>query len=166
MRVLMAAILSVICAGLTSLSPQMAEAHEYEAGSVLIEHPTVNPTPAGSSATAGYMTLLNRGRTPDRLVSAASPLAERVEIHETYVGAGGMVGMRTLSGGLVVPPNGRAVLSPAGLHLMITGLRQPLRQGEALPLTLHFERGGRVEILASVERVSASAREHHGGHMQ
>jgi copper(I)-binding protein len=165
MRLLMAAILSVVCAGLVSASSQV-EAHEYEAGSVLIEHPMVSPTPAGRSATAGYMTLLNRGTTPDRLASAASPLAERVELHETYVGAGGMVGMRALPRGVVIPPNGRAVLSPGGLHLMITGLREPLRQGDALPLTLHFERGGRVDILAAVERASAPARDHHGGHMQ
>jgi copper(I)-binding protein len=165
MRLLMAAILSVVCAGFVSASSQ-AEAHEYEAGSVLIEHPMVNPTPAGRSATAGYMTLLNRGATPDRLVSATSPLAERVEIHETYAAAGGMVGMRALPRGVVIPPNDRAVLSPGGLHLMITGLREPLRQGDALPLTLHFERGGRVDILAAVERASAPARDHHGGHMQ
>jgi copper(I)-binding protein len=165
MRLLIAALLSIVCASIVHLSAQRAEAHEYEAGAVTIEHPTITPPPAGRNATAGYMTLLNRGAEPDRLISATSPLAERIEIHETRADAAGAVTMRALSGGVAIPAHGRAVLSPGGVHLMITGLREGLRQGDALPLTLGFERAGSIEILAAVERPHA-AHGQHSGHMQ
>jgi hypothetical protein len=110
------------------------------------------------------MVLSNAGATPDRLVSASSSAARSVEIHQTRVGAGGMMEMQALPGGVTIPARGDAVFAPGGLHLMVVGLNQVLHEGDVVPITLTFEHAGAVEILAMVERPSA-AHMQHGGHM-
>ena len=101
----------------------------------------VRETVAGQQGTAGYMTIENRGSGADRLlsVSAASPIT--ASLHETST-AGGVSSMRPLENGLEIPPGGPVTLKRGSVHVMISGLTAPLRNGEALRLTLRFERSG------------------------
>lgn len=87
-----------------------------------------------------FMTIENDGGA-DRLVSATSDAADRVEIHEMAM-EGGTMKMRQLVDGLVVPANGSAELSPHGNHIMLMGLKAPLTEGETLDVTLTFEKAG------------------------
>ena len=98
-------------------------------------------TVEGQSGTAAYMAIDNRGSGDDRLlgISAQAPVA--ATLHETST-AGGISSMRPLADGFAIPAGQTVLLKPSGVHIMISGLAAPLRQGDALKLTLRFERSG------------------------
>jgi copper(I)-binding protein len=102
------------------------------------------------------MTLKNNGSAPDRLISATSPAARVVELH-THIREGDVMRMRPVAD-IPIPPGQTVHLRPGGLHIMLIGLTEPLRQGATVPLTLRFERAGEVQVTLSVE--SAGARGH------
>lgn len=131
-------------------------AHGYSAGPIRVEHPWAAATPRGAAVGAAYMRLVNTGRAPVRLVGATTPAAQRVEIH-TMSMDGGVMRMRPMVGGLVVPAGGQVRLAPGGLHLMLINLRGPLLAEDLVPLTLHFDGGLNVNLELSVE-------EHAGSH--
>ncbi len=114
---------------------------------------------AGAGRTgAGYLTLRNSGAA-DRLVSARAAIATTVELH-THIHDNGVMRMRPVEA-IDVPANGTVTLEPGGLHLMLLELKQPLRQGETVPVTLVFERAGEVQVQLAVQ--SAGARGPGGG---
>jgi hypothetical protein len=104
-------------------------------------------TPAMKTG-AAFGVLANEGSEMDRLVAAQSPVAERVELH-THAMDGGIMKMRQVEA-IEVHPGTPTVLQPGGLHVMFIGLRAPLQQGSAIPLTLVFEKAGRIAITADV----------------
>jgi hypothetical protein len=105
------------------------------------------PARAGS-ATAVYVYVDNSGGQ-DRLVDIESPVADRAELHETRTEDGTAV--MYVVGSLPVPASGATSLVPGGAHLMLVGLRDDLRPGERVPLTLRFDRSGTIEVQATVE---------------
>ena len=114
---------------------------------------------AGQGATgAGYMVL--RAPAGDRLVGATSPVAGRVELH-THIRDGEVMRMREVPA-IELPPGQAVTLAPGGLHLMLIGLTRPLAVGEAVPVTLRFERAGEVQVSLAVQ--PAGARGPGGGH--
>src|SRR3546814_16027425 len=84
------------------------------------------------------MLLKNSGKADDKLIKAASPVAEQVEIHE-HVMDGNAMRMRPVDG-VPLPAGGMAELQPGGYHVMLIGLKHPLKRGENFPLPLHLER--------------------------
>ena len=92
---------------------------------------------------AAWLTIRNTGEA-DRLIGAESPAADRVELH-THIHDGGVMMMRKVEG-IDVPAGGRAALRPGGDHLMLFGLKGKLSPGDRFPLTLVFEKAGRVAI--------------------
>jgi len=137
------------------LPASAALAHDFTAGDLAIGHPWTRAAGANANG-AGFMTLRNNGAAPDRLVSAASPAARVVELH-THIREGDVMRMRPVAD-IPVPPGQTVHLRPGGLHIMLIGLTEPLRQGASVPLTLRFERAGEVQVTLSVE--SAGARGH------
>jgi copper(I)-binding protein len=105
------------------------------------------PAMVGMNA-AGYMNIVNGGALPDNLTGAASPNAARVSLHQSRMVATVSV-MRPVAA-LLVPARGQAVLAPGGFHMMLEGLKQPLRPGGRVPVTLFFQRAGRVRIWLNV----------------
>jgi hypothetical protein len=132
------------------LMTHAALAHGYSAGPIRVEHPWAAATPPGAAVGAAYMRVANTGRTPMRLVGASTPAAQRVEIH-TMSMEGGVMRMRPVVGGLVVPAGGQVRLAPGGLHLMLIGLKGPLRVEDFVPLSLHFEGGLNLTVELYVE---------------
>ncbi|MGE3248778.1 MAG: copper chaperone PCu(A)C [Hyphomonadaceae bacterium] len=166
MRILIATLLSVAAASFVHLVSSRAEAHEYSIGALTIEHPTLLPPPASRAATAGYLVIVNNGDGADRLLSATSPDAERIEIHQTSIAADLSVHMIEARDGVPILPHGRTVFESGGLHLMVIGLRRALAEGDSIAITLRFEDAGEVAVRANVERPRAGAHDHdnHGGH--
>lgn len=113
---------------------------------VRVEGAWSRPVPAGLPNGVGYARLVNTGRTPDRLISAQSPAAARVELHESMTVGGPMGPMSHMApvAGLDVPAGGEARLAPGGRHLMLMGLRHALKPGDTVPVTLNFAHAGRV----------------------
>lgn len=137
-----------------------AMAHDFKQGSLTIDHPTVTPTRGTVPVNAGYMTVLNAGAGADRLVSASSPNAGRIELHEHRRGPEGMMQMRQVEGGIVIPAKGQVRFAQGGLHLMIFDPKQPLKEGDYFPITLTFERAGRVNVVAMVEAPIPQSKRH------
>jgi copper(I)-binding protein len=102
-----------------------------------------------SDVSAVYMTLLNRGDAADRLVSASTPAAGLVEIHESRM-VDNVMQMNPLPDGLALPVGERVRLEPGGLHIMLMELTGPLAPDTAIPLTLTFESGAVVTIAVPV----------------
>ncbi|MDP5293601.1 copper chaperone PCu(A)C [Oceanimonas sp. CHS3-5] len=136
-------------ASLLLLSATGAVAHEYEQGSLQIAHPWSRPAPPMAANGSAYLVINNHGHVDDVLLSAESPVAERVEIH-THMMDGDMMKMRQLEQ-LPVPAGEAVTLAPGGHHLMLFGLKQAPREGERFPLTLHFEQAGEVAVEVSVD---------------
>jgi copper(I)-binding protein len=157
-RILLAAVL----AG-PVLIADAARAHDYQAGDIAIGHPWTRAIGAAAPTAAGYMSFRNAGTEPDRLVGATSPRARSVEIHEMTM-TDGVMRMRPLAGGIAIPPGGTAWLRPGGTHLMLIGPAGPFARGEAVPVTLRFERAGEVTVDLEVAAAGARDAAGHGGH--
>jgi len=131
--------------------------HDVTKGDIAIGHPWTRAAGANTNG-AGFLTLRNTGAAPDRLVSAASPAARVVELH-THIREGDVMRMRPVAD-IPIPPGQTVHLRPGGLHIMLIGLNEPLRQGASVPLTLRFERAGEVQVTLSVEAAGARGHAH------
>lgn len=112
---------------------------------------------------AVYLTLTGR-EGGDRLMSASSPVASKVELHETVMEEGVMK-MREVQG-MPIPAGAVIMLQPGGLHIMLMNLKQPLKEADSVELTLVFEKAGAVTTTATVAKAGAAgpAGHNHGHH--
>ncbi len=120
-----------------------------------IEKPWARATAPGAKVAGGYMLIRNAGAAPDRLVSASSPAAAKVELH-VHINDNGVMKMREVPG-YDVPAKGAFELKPGGAHLMFMDIRRPFKEGEKLPVTLKFEKAGDVSAEFHVGRLGESA---------
>lgn len=144
------ALVLTLLAGATLL----AAAHEFKLGDLVIDHPWSRATPGGAKVGGGYMTVTNKGSAPDRLIAAATAVADHVEIHEMAMGNNVMT-MRKLGNGVAVPPGKTVTFAPGGYHLMLMGLKKPLKEGDRVKATLTFEKAGPIEVTINVEGIGA-----------
>jgi len=133
-----------------------AQADEVKAGDLVITQAWSRATPGGAKIGGGYLTIENKGSAPDRLIGGSADIAGKVEVHEMAMNNGVMT-MRPLDTGLTIEPGKTAKLAPGGYHLMMFDLKRPLKQGDKLPVTLEFEKAGKVTISLDVQGVGARA---------
>jgi periplasmic copper chaperone A len=115
----------------------------------------------GQPAGGGYLTIANKGQVADKLVSASSPSAGKVEIHTMEVVNDVMV-MRPLEGGLDIPAGATVELKPGGLHVMFKAVKEPFKEGGSVPVALEFEKAGKVEVMLPVQAKQGT--DEHVGH--
>lgn len=147
-----------LLAAVPALLALPAAARDYAAGDIRIGNPWTRAAGANGNG-GGFMRLTNRGTQPDRLISAASPIARVVELH-THIREGDVMRMRPVND-IPVPAGQTVELRPGGLHVMLIGLTEPLRQGARVPVTLRFERAGEVTVELAVEAAGARGPAHH-----
>jgi copper(I)-binding protein len=127
------------------------------AAQVVVTDPWVRGTVAGQKATGAFMQL--KSATDAGLVGAASPVAGIVEVHEMKM-EGGMMKMNAVDR-LPLPAGKTVELKPGGYHVMLMDLKQPLKEGETVPVTLTFEdKAGKkqtVEVKAPVRPLAAGS---------
>jgi copper(I)-binding protein len=111
----------------------------------------------------GFVSISNTGSTDDTLIAATSPVAGEVQLHEMKM-EGDVMKMQELPGGIPVPAGQTVMLKPGGLHLMFMQLKQPLVEGNQVPVTLTFEKAGTVELLLDVGGAAAKAPAMHTMH--
>ena len=143
-------------------------AEDIKAGDLVISQAWSRATPNGAKIAGGYLTIENKGTTPDRLIGGSGDIAGKVEVHEMSMNNGVMT-MRPLDKGLAIEPGKTVKLAPGGYHLMMFDLKGPLKQGEQVPLTLEFEKAGKVKLSLDVQGVGAQApagMDHSGGQME
>ncbi|MCA3554771.1 copper chaperone PCu(A)C [Aestuariivirga sp.] len=121
------------------------DAHEIKLGNIVIHHPWSRQSPRAADVAAGYMTIANTGKEDDRLVRATSEISASAQIHDMRM-AGDVMRMEELPDGIVIPAGATVKLRPKGLHIMFTGLRQQVMEGEEFSGTLTFEKAGTVSV--------------------
>jgi copper(I)-binding protein len=136
-----------------------AAAQDIQLGQLKIDHPWARPTVPGQSTGGGYLSVHNGGSKPDRLLGASSPAAATVEVHEMRM-EGDVMRMREIKA-LELPAGKRVTLAPGGLHLMLVGLKAPLKVGDKLPVRLRFEAAGEIDVAFQVENAPVSSAEAH-----
>lgn len=136
-------------------------AQEHQQGSLTVVHAWSRAT-APSQKTGGvFLRIENAGGEPDRLIGVETEIADTASLH-AMIRDGDVMKMRPLENGVEVPANGHVVLAPGGRHVMLIGLREQLIKASTVPLTLIFERAGRLEIEAVVEAAGSRGPAHKG----
>ncbi len=145
---------------LGACSPAAPPAQESSATAALastlaISLTRATPTPEGAHMSAGFLVIANHGEAADTLVSASSPRAGRVELHETVMD-GAVMQMRPIPS-VAIEPGGEARFEHGGRHLMFVDVAVPFKAGEVIPVTLVFENAGAVEAQFPVSANASSA---------
>jgi copper(I)-binding protein len=138
-----------------------ALAQTYTIGGLTIERPWTRATPGGAKVGAGYLTIVNRGTVADRLAGGSIAVADGFELHATTTEAG-VARMRPAAAGIEIKPGETVELKPEGLHVMFTGLRQPIVAGERIKARLVFEKAGTIEVEFAAEGLGGARAP--GGH--
>ena len=131
---------------------------------VTIKEPWVRGTVRGQKATGAFMQLT--ATESATLVSVESPVAGTVQIHEMKM-ENDVMKMRAIP--RLDLPAGKAIeLKPGGYHVMLMDLKQPLKKGEAVPISLRFEGKDKtfktIEIKAQVRELGASTQQNQHDH--
>lgn len=103
----------------------------------------------GQPVGGGFFSVKNNGSADDRLVSVTSPTSGEVQIHEMAM-QDNVMKMRQLKDGVAIPAGQTVELSPGNLHLMFQKVKTPFKQGDTVPVTLTFEKAGKVDLVLNV----------------
>ncbi|MDE2603577.1 MAG: copper chaperone PCu(A)C [Bradyrhizobium sp.] len=143
-------LMSITSAALAAyLSVTPARADDVKAGDLVISQAWSRATPKGAKTGGGYLNIENKGSAPDRLIGGSADFAGSVQVHEMSM-EGSVMKMRSVEKGLTIEPGKTVKLAPGGYHLMMMDLKAPLKQGEKVPVTLEFERAGKVTVSLDV----------------
>ena len=132
-----------------------------EASSIRIDGAWARPTAGGAKNGAAYMTIEDTG-SPDKLLGASTPVAETVEVHET-IHDNGVMKMRP-TGSLPLEAGNPVAMVPGGRHIMLMGLKAPLKVGDTFPMTLRFEHAAPITVTVTVEQPASLSGMGNGKH--
>src|SRR5271165_5520403 len=126
-----------------------AGAVSAQTGGLEVNNAWARATPGKSNVGAAYVTI--QSPTADKLVAASTPVAKKAELH-TMTMSGTVMKMRPIA--VVDIPAGQSVkLAPGGMHIMLMGLKVPLKAGQSFALTLTFAKAGTKTVDVAVEKV-------------
>lgn len=132
------------------------------AADLQVHHPWARASLGAHQTGAAYLALVNFGESADRLIAVSTPAAKRAELHGHSMDDQGVMKMRPVEA-IEVAPKSETHLQPGGLHVMLMGLAAPLKEGDAFPMTLRFEKAGEIEVTVAVLAPAAMGPAHHGG---
>jgi len=154
-----------MCAAVLALAAAIsgaALAHDAKLADLTIHHPWARASIGPAKAGAAYLTIVNAGADVDRLIGVETPAAKMSETH-TNIMDQGVMKMRPVEA-VEVQPGEPVIFQPGGLHIMLMGLKAPLKEGETFPLTLRFEKSGSIEVEVTVEKATTMAPRLEHGH--
>jgi len=155
LRTILASIMGfslLACVGASTLQAETTPIEQRT--SLRLDHAFVREPPPGAKVAGAYLRIVNEGVSADRFIGLSTPIADRAEIHSMKI-ENGIMTMRALPEGLLLPPGEVVELKPGGIHIMLGGLHAPLRQGESFTATLRFEKAGDVDVVFPVESLAA-----------
>ena len=126
-----------------------ARACEFFTTNLRVTHPWTRVSAAGESSAVICMKF-DQVPQADRLIRVESPVAAGAEMGGVETGADGIVNFS-------IPANQESLLSEVGTFVRLLGLKHPLEMARSYPLTLIFEKGGRIDADLSVDFESLSA---------
>ncbi|KSV75971.1 hypothetical protein N185_16115 [Sinorhizobium sp. GW3] len=146
-----APVFALAIACLTTIS---ASAQIYTQGELEITSAWSRATPMVAPVAGGYVTITNRGKTPDTFLGGSSPVASKVEIHRSTI-QNGVASMRPLSAGVTINPGETVEFAPGGTHLMFIQPTKIFKDGEKVEATLLFERAGEIKVEFAIQPLGA-----------
>ena len=144
-------LLAIVILSLLSLARCTGTTPPSAVSALTVSDAWVRITGGPAEPAAAYLTIANHGAIDDALVSASSPLASSVAVHQSSMDSSGMMGMEPVAR-LDCPIGGTVAFAPGGYHLMISGLTAQLRTGDSLELDLVFEHAGTIVVQAQVRQ--------------
>ena len=114
-------------------------------GNLKLDQIWARSAPLSGGNAAAYLSVANSGQQDDTLLSVATPIAHQAQLHNMSM-EGGIMRMREMADGISLRPGETVRLAPGGMHIMLLGIKQPLKKGDHFPLTLHFEHAGTVNV--------------------
>tara|TARA_Y100001954_G_scaffold168524_2_gene178934 strand:- start:407 stop:967 length:561 start_codon:yes stop_codon:yes gene_type:complete len=164
-KILSIAAVTAIATAITA--PANAQSHKMKDGmhrqhgdqgkhvmkAVRVESAWARATPGKAKNGGAYLTVVNGGKSSDRLVAVKGDLAKRVEIH-AHLMDNGVMRMRRVEG-INLPAGAKIMMKPGGYHVMFIGLHRPLMKGGSFPITLVFEKAGEIQVMVKVGSVGA-----------
>jgi len=154
---------AVVTAAIILAAVGPVSAHDFKAGSLELKHPWSAKAPPVAPVLGGYITIVNTGTQPDRLVGGATSVAERLEIHESSI-VDGVARMRLAKQGIEIPAGATLSLQPGGAHIMLVNPKERPAEGAKFKATLQFEKAGSVEVEFVVQTPKSASAEEHSGH--
>jgi hypothetical protein len=137
--------LVVLLLALLATAPTAAWA---QSGGIAVDDAWTRPTAGFVKTAAVYLTIVNSSGTADRLIAAGSPAADRAETH-INLREGDIIRMRRVIS-VDVPADSKTVFQPNGFHVMLTGLKAPLKVGDTVSLSLQFAAAGVITVPVAV----------------
>jgi hypothetical protein len=128
-----------------------------DASNITLEHAWARPTAGAATNAAAYFTVTDKG-SPDHLVGVSTPIAATADLHET-IDDNGIMKMRSVSS-IALEPGKPVIFKPGSYHVMLMGLKHPLKTGDTFPLTLTFEHAQPITIAAKVEAAGGANMDH------
>lgn len=149
MQVMKIRALEFLIAIALTLAAIVASVNNANAGDVMVVNAVASKslTPNARSG-AVYLTLMNHGETADRLTAITTDAADMAMLHQS-IETDGVMRMEMLAS-LDLPPKQLVDMKKDGLHVMLTGLKKPLKVGGSIKVTLLFENAGSVEVAVVV----------------
>ncbi|HEX7644238.1 MAG TPA: copper chaperone PCu(A)C [Burkholderiaceae bacterium] len=127
-----------------------ATASSAAPSAIVIDRAHARATVPGQTTGAAYVDIENRGKADDKLLKISSPVAQSAEVHSMTMD-GTIMRMREV-GQIDLKPAAKVTMAPnEGMHIMLIGLKQPLRPGQKIPLSLRFEKAGKIDVEAIVD---------------
>lgn len=149
-----AAVISSIAAvfGLVA-ADAFAASSEICTREICVSEPWARATPPGMQTAAVFFSVVNKGPTPDALVSGTSSVTADAMVHRSVVT--GNIARMEMTGPLQLAPGAHLTFAPIGYHLMLDGLKQRLTEGSSISVTLDFAKAGKLTFPVPVLGVAA-----------
>lgn len=125
---------------------------------IMTHHPYARATPPNAPTSAVFLEVMNRGDNDRYIVSATTPAAAKVELHDV-IKDGDVMKMRQVES-IQVPAKGKAVLKPGSLHIMLFELQQPFVEGEQIDVQITFADGEQQTFSAPIKKVMSGMKHH------
>lgn len=122
-----------------------ARAENFQIGDLQIINPWAPAAPATAPAIPGYMTIVNTGRSPDRIVAGSFVEARQFTINSSAT-----------PGSIVIPPGATVTLQPGGDHLQFSNLRGPIEAGMQVQSIVKFENAGPLVLKFTIQGAPAA----------
>jgi hypothetical protein len=124
---------------------------------IVVTDATVRLLPPSVPNTTAYFSIQNHSDVSQTLIGASADFAAKAEIHK-HILVNDMMSMEQQFE-VVIQPGESIKFSPGGLHIMLFGLKQPLREGQSVVFSLQTKEGKSISVAANVARPSAHS--HH-----
>ena len=124
------------------------------AGDMMIMDAYARSSGKMAQAGAAFLMIHNHTNSEDRLLAVYSDLSPKVQLHTHEKGTDGILKMRHVEEGFVIPAGGMHALKRGGDHIMFMGLKTPWHHGEIVELKLIFEKAGEItlQVMVDMER--------------